>query len=253
MLKEKDNQTTITQKLFIKTKKMKNFNLKTIGKIVITCCLGIVLSNCEGEDGAVGPAGENGIDGTNGTDGTDGTNGINGVGFDELAKYGNITLTLEGTRPDNDEAFTDTLEFNFYQTGYNNWINTEEGYIEFDFTRFLDVPNSNYQGSSLNLNLEISNPGEENQEIELHTDINNYPLVLDDLSYFNIRGNYYKSSSETSNFSITNYTFDEATNNLSFSFSFDIDGSDNDTGNDLIVSGEVNVIVFKNITPEITR
>ncbi len=226
---------------------MRNFNLKTSCKIILICCLGIVLTNCEGEDGAIGPSGENGIDGTDGTNGTNGDNGANGIGFDDLVKYGNITLTLEGTRPDNDEAFTDTSDFKFIQSGDDNWFYEEEDYIEFEFDRFLDVPSSSRQAPSVNLTLEISNLGEENQELELDTNINNYPVILDDLSYFNLYGNYSNGSTGVSNLDITNYTFDEATNNLIFSFSFDVAGANNATGKDLKISGEVNVIVFKYI------
>lgn len=224
---------------------MKNFNLKTIGKIILVCCLGIVLTNCEGEDGAIGPDGENGIDGVDGTNGIDGDNG---VGFEELTKYGSITFTLEGTRPD-DIAFTDTSELKFTQSGTseNNSFYTEENYTEFEFNRLLGIPSGERRQPSLYTYLIINNPGEENQELDLDLAINNYPIISDDLSYFEINENYSKNSQGVSNFSITNYNFNEETNNLVFSFSFDVAAENNDTGHDLKVSGEVNVILFKNI------
>ncbi|MEW7288911.1 hypothetical protein [Aquimarina sp. 2304DJ70-9] len=231
---------------------MRNFNVSSIYKVVLIFSLGIFLVNCEGEDGAIGPAGENGITGTDGTNGSDGSDGENGVGFDELTKFGGITLTFEGTRPD-DVAFTDIAEFKFTSTNAgSNTFYTEDNYIEFDANRFISIPSQdNDDTPSVNLYLEVSNPGEESEEIDFNIYLNDYNIISEDLTYFTIDGSYSNGDGkgEVLNFSMSNYNFNEETNTLAFSFSFDVAAANNNTGNDLSISGEVNVIVLKSINP----
>ncbi|WP_103866465.1 hypothetical protein [Aquimarina sp. I32.4] len=65
--------------------------------------------------------------------------------------------------------------------------------------------------------------------------------------YFNISNNFPDTNTNITNVSITDYNFDETTNNLTFSFSFDVAGVANDTGNDLTITGKVDTIVFEGI------
>lgn len=224
---------------------MKNFTT-ILYKIFIICLLGLFLTNCEGEDG------ENGINGANGTNGINGTNGENGVGFDELIKYGSIKLTLTGTRPD-DVAFTNTAEFKFtpIRARYNSFYKNETS-IEFETTRFLSVPDGLFQRSNTNFTLFVKNPGTENEVIDFfNLHISRYSVVSEDLTHFEINNEkgYSNKGEGISNFSITNYSFNNETNNLIFSFSFNVGAAYNNTRKDLSVSGEVNMIVLKSITP----
>ncbi|MBS9463396.1 collagen-like protein, partial [Flagellimonas sp. 389] len=85
--------------------------LKLLG--IALCALSLCTVSCAPEDGADGTNGKKGIDGDNGQNGTNGTNGENGkdgahgAGYEELAKYGHVTMVLEGTRTDN-VAFKDS-------------------------------------------------------------------------------------------------------------------------------------------------
>ncbi len=231
---------------------MRTTYFKMMYKLILICCLGLFLANCEGEDGAVGPAGENGIDGVdgaNGTNGANGTDGENGAGFDELTKFGSITLTLNGTRPDN-EPFINTAIFKFTPIEIsNNTFFVKDELTIFDVSRFLSVPDDAFQRTLAFIDFGVNNSGTPEQKIDSFIlNIENYSVISDDLKYFEIdeKFNIFKDKA-ISNISITNYSFNEETNHLIFSFSFDVAAAENDTGNDLSVSGEVDVILLKKI------
>ncbi|WP_282087306.1 hypothetical protein [Aquimarina algiphila] len=225
---------------------MKNFFLRTI----VICALGLLSANCE--DGDIGPAGQDGIvgiDGVDGTDGISGTNGQNGVGFDELTKFGSITLTLEGTRPDN-IPFTKTDEFKFTSVediDRDNNVEIGENTLDFKIERNLSVPDSDFVGSRIKIFLEFTDPGEVDEIIEFELSVDDYTMIFDDLTYFGFNGDFNNNRTEITNFSVTNFSFINETNTVTFSFSFDVDAANNDTGNDLAISGEVNVIVVEDI------
>ncbi|MBS9462378.1 hypothetical protein KIM67_08155, partial [Flagellimonas sp. 389] len=85
--------------------------LKLLG--IALCTLSLCTVSCAPEDGADGTNGidgnngKKGQNGTNGTNGENGEDGANGTGYGELAKYGHVTMVLEGTRTDN-VAFKDS-------------------------------------------------------------------------------------------------------------------------------------------------
>ncbi|QKX07568.1 collagen-like protein [Aquimarina sp. TRL1] len=219
------------------------------------------LLSCEGEDGTNGLDGKDGIngvdgkdghDGVNGTDGANGADGTNGEGFDELVKYGNITIMLDGTRPDN-IVFKDTTSFRFTsvldygERPYNNLFRTENAdktnNYEFGVRRFLTAPDDTYQYSISDIVLNVNRVGEADQSFDFKLSLSYY-VVSNDNKYFEIN-NYFDS--EITNLEITNYSFDETTNNLKFSFAFDVAAVDNSTRNDLKVSGVVDVFVLERI------
>ncbi|WP_199912744.1 collagen-like protein [Aquimarina aquimarini] len=232
---------------------MKNY-LKTIA----TCALVAFFCSCEGEDGAIGPAGErgqngiDGVDGTNGADGQNGTDGQNGVGFDELVKYGSIKINLSGTTPDN-TAFTDESEFKFTPTEASDLFNfssvsiVNDSITEYSLRRFLSAPDDIFQETTARIFLRVINPGETTQRFEFNLNINDYAIVTDNHKFFRFSNGFSDTNSNVTNFNITDYNFDSTTHNLTFSFSFDVAGAANDTGNDLTITGEVNTIVLEGI------
>ena len=157
---------------------------------------------------------------------------------------------MTGTRPDNDTAFTSESEFRFIHNEYGNndiyddesEISKIESEIEFQVTRFMQSPDA-HEANSVEFDLNVYDAGleTENYYFELSSD---FSVVFDDLKYIVFDGSF--DSEDVDNFSITDYSYDETTSNLKFSFSFDIDG-DNPTGNDLSVSGTVDVFVFEAI------
>ncbi|WP_298539472.1 hypothetical protein [uncultured Aquimarina sp.] len=212
-------------------------------KIMLFCTLGIFCSSCE--------EGENGLDGIDGIDGVNGSDGENGVGFDELSKFGAITLNLEGTRPDG-VPFTKTDVFKFIGVEDIDFENTvftdpDTSLLEFDTVRFLSTPDEEFQGSEVEVFAEVTNPGEQNQEILIFIGITDYAIIGDDLSFFRFDDSFETDDTGVSNVSITNFNFNNETNAFTISFSFDVDAANNSTGNDLSVSGEVDVIVFEDI------
>ncbi len=234
---------------------MKHIHVTTIYKILLIGFLGVCLTNCEGEDGAVGPDGLDGANGIDGVDGTDGANGQDGVGFEELTQFGSINLTLNGTRKDNNEAFTDTKTLAFTAIDANSLINfnsfttNETGDITFNLLRFLNTPDDDSQEFTAGITLNVINPGTDTQEFEFELELHEYNMIFEDLVVLQLNEIFDNQGIEppVSNFSITNFNFNDDTNNLNFSFSFDVDGVNNDSENDLSISGEVDVIVLENI------
>lgn len=223
---------------------------KNYVKIILICMLGVFLSNCE--DGEIGPAGKDGIDGTDGTNGVDGGNGENGEGFDELAKYGNIQLTLTGKRQD-DVAINNTSSFKFIATDPSmNIVTKQDEETRFNIARFISAPGDRFESAIL-FGITVSNPGEENQIISNMTlEIYNHHILAEDLGYFNFTQEYeiplpMGDRKDISNLSISDYSFNEETNNLKLSFSFDVSGPNNPTGNDITIAGEIDAIVFNSI------
>ncbi|WP_034228763.1 hypothetical protein [Aquimarina pacifica] len=220
-------------------------------KIFIIFCLGLILA-CQGEEGADGIDGIDGIDGANGEDGVDGVDAENLDSYDAFTQYGSILLTLEGTRAD-DVAFTENAEFKFTATSPDNsWsgdpinvVSVGETETEFDVIRFLSTPNGDVNQSSVSIDFVTINPGEETETYEFALAISNYAVIGEDLKIFVINDTYEDTDGDISNFEITNYSFDDATNNFVFSFSFDVAADSNVTGNDLSISGEVNITVLE--------
>lgn len=222
---------------------MKSHNYIQAYKILLVCCFGLLLSSCEAEDGLTGINGANGIDGIDGTD---------GLGFDENTKFGSITVTLEGTRPDN-QSFADTEIFRFVPLSpdflpIGNTVTTNESDLQFNVGRFLSAPDDAFQSASILLRLIVSDPGETNQIVDLDLLIENYAVVSEDFTFFDVTNTINVVDDNTvNNAVVTNFSFNEETNALTFSFTADIPAELNTTGNDISVSGEVDVIVLKEI------
>ncbi len=235
---------------------MKKHTYNSIFKILIICFLGLCLANCEGEDGAIGPNGENGADGKDGSNGENGVNGDNAIGYDDAVKYGSIQFTVSGENP-NGEAFTDenTYKFTANNADYNNFTLYEDSYW-FYTSRFLNIPTTEEE-SHVRFALNVTNIGQENQSINRFSfGINQYYVTTEDLSIFSVSTvNFPPLSFEVgpanefgiTDLSVTNFSFDNETNNLKFSFSYNVGASTNSTAKELSISGEVDLIIFKNL------
>ncbi|WP_293296597.1 hypothetical protein [Allomuricauda sp.] len=248
--------------------------------ILIKCTLLILcisFNSClvqDGEDGADGIDGKDGIDGIDGLNGQDGLDGApgatgpqgdpgndgqDGTGLEEMAQYGSITMNLSGTRPDA-IAFTDNTEFRFLGLDGEDFINynivtaTEVGedteYF-FNFRRFLTAPDATYNPTFFDWEATITNPGENTETVNLIvTTLNNYGVVGEDYKYFILDDGYDSDGEGVSNMQLTNIMFEPENNNhLTFSYSFSVDAANNDSGNELNVSGEVDVYLFELIEP----
>nr|WP_293296598.1 hypothetical protein [Allomuricauda sp.] len=198
--------------------------------------------------------------GLNGQDGEDGMDGTDGEGFDEMSQFGSISLNLSGTRPDG-EAFEDSAVFKYagldgdFPEGGGNTMIIQEGQ---DFTtypfrifRFLTTPDDDVNKSFTGLSLVFSNLGEAGESLLFGEFIlNKYTVIGDDYKYFVMTDSYQSGANGTSEFEFTDLTFDAENNNhLTFSYSFSVDAANNDSGNELNVSGEVDVYLFELIEP----
>ncbi|NHN24676.1 hypothetical protein FIA58_003220 [Flavobacterium jejuense] len=199
-------------------------------KAILLCFSMVVLSSCSVDDGK---------------------DGLNGVGFDELTKFGSVKMTFSGTRPD-DVIFTNTSDFKFTSvegSDYNNSNSVQSNGDDLAFTvlRFLSSPDDVYQESTVSFRLNVTDAGLETQSLALNSfRIENFAVIGDDLKYF-VLSDSYNTTSTSANFQILNYSFNDETNKLEFTFSFDVPASDNDSGNDMTVKGEVSVVVLEEI------
>ncbi len=173
----------------------------------------------------------------------------NGTGFEELTKFGSITLTLSGIQPNN-IPFTNSETFKFaaLKPGDNKLL-IKDGFADFAMTRFLNTPDDAYQGSRVMIGLGIDNFKAAQTFSYFILILGDYAVISEDLTYFEMRKEFEDTDGEVSNFNFSNYSFNEQTNHLIFSFSFDVAAAANYTGNDLSVSGEVDVIVMEDVLP----
>ncbi|PRX57763.1 collagen-like protein [Flagellimonas meridianipacifica] len=233
---------------------MRKFNLLYVFSLVFA----LALVSCSGEDGADGADGINGINGTNGTNGTDGedgadgADGANGVGYDELIRFGSITMVLEGTRPDF-QVFRDSTAFKFTSVegsdiSFINQLDITNNVHDFDLRRFLSSPDNAFNNSYIDWALTIQDLGEENETVTLaNIQIVNYAVVGEDNKYFTLSDSFESGIDGVSEFEFSDIAFNPETNNLTFDYRFIVDGESNDSGNTLNVSGTVDVIVLQEV------
>ncbi|MBT1686752.1 hypothetical protein [Dawidia soli] len=205
---------------------------------------GMMFTGCEGEEGdpgATGAAGEKGDKGDKGDD---------GVGLEDELKYGSITVTYTGTRPD-EVAFTKTITYKFAPIGANDLIeysgsgiNEETGADQYRVMRFLGSVDDVYQENYINLRLNRA-VGEGDAIVYSFNDFEVYSnITTDDFKYFIINGEFNSYASEAG---VTGFSYDPATGALKFASEFTVPGENNDTGFDLNVSTTVDAKVFQNI------
>lgn len=231
--------------------------------------LGLTLTSCsieDGKDGINGIDGLDGKDGANGQDGTpgqdgapgqDGSNGEDGVGLDELTKYGFVTLDLSGKRPDG-IAFEDSTIFRFTPINASSYPNyniveaTQNGddvQYFFNFRRFYSSPDDTYNTTFMDWEVTVDNPDQATENIiSVVLVLNRYGIVGPDNKYFVIQDKYETGGDGVSEIVIPDMTFDpNSGNHLTFSYSFTVEGTNNDSGNFLNVSGTVDVNLLEEI------
>jgi hypothetical protein len=226
--------------------------IERASKFILVCCLGALVFSCTPEDGKNGTDGINGKDGINGpagANGANGTNGTNGEVFTELTKYGSVVTTLTGKRPDG-VGFNQTNVFKFTplaELDENNSVTKSGPNLEFNFRRFTSVPDDVYQDSFSGMTLIVVDAGLPTQSFQLDADLNQIAIFSNDLKYFNLDDEWNWDDAEITNLSITNYSYSDVTKKLKFSFTYNVAAANNKSGNDLTVSGIVDIIVFEEV------
>lgn len=207
---------------------MKNF-LKNSTKVIALVIASFFITSCDGEDGK------------------------DGEGFSELTKYGSISMSLDGTRPDG-LPFTNSEVFRFtpvnYIDDYNSMYRSGDD-LDFYIGRFLSAPDDTMQETYVEFELNVTDAGLPTETVTLYDfEIYEYAVIADDLTYFEMDdyyGLYNAVSYGISNISVTNYSFNDTTNRLRFDYSFVVDGSNNDSDNELTITGTVDVNVLEDI------
>lgn len=192
------------------------------------------LTACDGDQGEIGPAG---IQGPKGDQGTPGEKGEG----NEAATFGNIEVTVSGTREDGID-YSQVLDFRYVPGVYGStYYEYEEGVyfnIEREFkNQITTTGKANDSGNSMRLNFE---------HVDGELTINDFSLnasIIDDMKLFGI---WYYYNSQDSDLEITNYSFNKETGKLAFNFSF----SYVDYNDELVtVNGVADLIVLENIQP----
>lgn len=255
---------------------MKNNFLQTLGLVCLVVFMGSSISSCSVEDGvdgingvdglngSDGADGQDGVDGADGQDGADGADGADAIGLEEFANYGSIDLRVQGVRPDSVAFDHETeLEFISPELYYNNFED-EDPDLDFYFLRLADAPNTELI-NSVGIAFYVSDHGLPSEEFDFDIEFSDLAIFSEDLKYIALSGyfsgtpltnsnNNNNSSDRLANntnasntFTISDYSFDDTTNNLKFSFSMDIPAANNQTGNDINIGGTIDVIVFEKI------
>ena len=224
-------------------KNMKTIHIFSLALLALT----ITLTSCsDGEDGTNGLDGTNGIDGVNGQDGQDGANGkdgANAAGYDQLARYGHISLQLEGTRPDG-EPFQDTAVFKFtsvtdpYGNLKNNWV-SEAGDYGFATTRFLSAPDNAFQSSYVAMALSVEDLGGPGEQLtDLYFELSDYTVIGEDNRYFQL---FFLDTPAEAILSDLSFEENADGNHLVYTVSFTQQAEENSSGHELHVTATVDV------------
>ena len=78
-------------------------------------------------------------------------------------------------------------------------------------------------------------------------ELTDYKIISDDLKYMTLHNYFSQEQTGVSNIEIWDYSFDDTTNNLKFSFSLDVAAANNPTLHDLSISGTVDTIVLERL------
>lgn len=161
-------------------------------------------------------------------------------GLNEAAKYGKITVTLEGERPDG-EAFKETKVFRYLpeeSVGYSSVEHDGDAYfyVQRQHGAVTNSDNDNYAAFYFQSDSEGETPV--NGQFFLNTS------VIDDVDnvFF-----YLNDDFEINVDDITSFSYIEDTGKFKLKFSTELDEESNDTGNDLNVTVDVDVIVFEGL------
>ncbi|HYF67292.1 MAG TPA: hypothetical protein VD884_04110 [Ohtaekwangia sp.] len=208
--------------------------------ILLALVLG--LSACDGDQGEVGPTG---LQGEKGDKGDQGVAGEKGEGSEEAATFGNIKLTVAGTREDG-IAYSQVLDFRYipensgvYGSSYYEYEEELHFNIEREFKNQIvsnGRPNAS-NNNSIELRFDTSEGGLIINSFYLNT------TIIDDMKLFGIWYNYYQ---EDNDFEITNYSFNKETGKLVFNFSFTYVDHNEEV---VTVTGIADLIVVENTQP----
>ncbi|UII76929.1 hypothetical protein LV716_03840 [Flagellimonas sp. HMM57] len=235
---------------------MKLFRLCTIAICALALCTISCSDGEDGTDGIDGINGEKGKNGSNGTNGVNGQNGQDGVGFDELTRFGDITIQLVGNRPDGKE-FSDSRTFKFTPVeadaiSYSNSLtyNGNPNSLEFEFRRFYANPDNDYQDNYIDFYILVDNPGEEDEFVQVaELSLRNHTIIGDDGKFFEISEKFKLGDIVVvPAFEFSDMAFDPDTNHLSFAYRLLVTGDGNNSENDLTISGEVDVTLLEQIS-----
>ena len=167
------------------------------------------------------------------------------IGLNDATKYGYIKLKFEGERPDG-EDFESTKNFRFIPANdplNNSYLDIgEDGDLYYSFYAFRTFDAFDANGSNFaNLQLNFSTPDGE-------SDFNYYNSYVNVTTFFTSKADhtafYINTSLPLDEDAITSYSYNEKTGKLSLKFEVTLSGQENQTGNELTVTGEIRTTVF---------
>ena len=159
-------------------------------------------------------------------------------GLNDAAKYGKITVTFEGTRPDG-EDFEKKMIYRFLpEEGLEASEVQEDGDTYFYVQRMHGAVNNSHNDNYVGLYLEVEE--ETPAYIGFYTETS--IVDEDDNTFFYLFEDFSFDPAD-----ITSYSYNEESGKLKVKFTTVLDGESNDTGFDLTITADVDVIVFEGL------
>jgi|GEM_PF-1681354 len=168
----------------------------------------------------------------------------NVLGLNDAAQYGKITVKLDGTRPDG-EDFTEEIVFRYMpEEGPQYSSVSYDGDAYFFVQRHHGAVNESHNDNYAGFNVQ----GDTEANEFVNGSFYMYTSVIDDKDnvYF-----YMDESFTVDLADVTNFNYSDGTGKLKWSFTKEIDGESNSTGNDLTITVEANVNVFEGLNGNI--
>lgn len=166
--------------------------------------------------------------------------------LEEAKKYGNIVITLSGLAPDG-TSFTHTMDYKYMtEFNYSNSSWGSNGDITgFHILRKADVVQYAGNGYYAELFLTLNESGTEPVFITRLINIST-SVLTDNNEYFEFGHEFYPDANE-----VMDYSFDEETGKLKVKLTATLTEEENSNGYpyDLFLTAEVDVTVFKPVTP----
>lgn len=159
-------------------------------------------------------------------------------GLNDAAKYGKITVTLEGTRPDG-EDFTEKKEFRFLPE--ESVVYSSVGfdgdayfYVQRQHGAVTNSHNDNYAAFNFQANGDTPTGGYFYLYTSVIDDDDNVVFYLDEDFTINLDD-------------ITSFSYDEESGKVRLKFITELDAANNNTGFDLTITVDAGVTVFRQL------
>lgn len=203
--------------------------------------LAVGFTACEGDQGEIGPKGDPGAQGEQGIPGEQGPKGEGGD--IEAASFGNVQLTISGVDLKG-QAYTEVVDYKYLpdnHLGYSSWYRNGAEKLSFEVMREHRVEAKDNGRSKAMGNVAELLVAQVDGELVLNRFMFQAMIIVGN-AFVNVSDHVDAIDTESENFVISNYSFNEETGALTFDFTY----SFQDYGDNTVeLSGKVNVKVYE--------